>query len=155
LGKEKVKDIVVQIAKPIVEANKMELVDVEYTKEGGQWYLRVYIDKDGGINLNDCEKISTLLSEKLDQEDPISQAYFLEVSSPGVERPLKKIEDYQRFKGRKVNIKTFAPISGRKKFKGELGKVVSDGVIIYIDGEEFTIPLEKIASARLAAEFDW
>jgi len=155
LGKGKIKDIVAQMTGPIAEANGLELVEVEYKKEGGQWYLRVYLDKEGGVDLADCEKVSVQLSEKLDEEDPIPQAYILEVSSPGLERPLKKIEDYQRFKGHKVNIKTFAPVGGRKKFKGKLGEVVSDGVVVYIDDEEFIIPLEKIASARLVAEFNW
>lgn len=155
MGGRKIKNIVKEIAEPIIEENGLELVDVEYVKEGGQWYLRVYLDKEGGVNLADCEKISVKLSKMLDKEDLIPQAYILEVSSPGIERPLKKIKDYRRFKGRTVNIKTYAPLNGRKNFKGELGEVVPDGVTVYIDDKKHVIPLEQIASAKLVAEFDW
>ena len=96
---------------PIVEANNFELVDVEYVKEAGTWYLRIYIDKEGGIFINDCELVSRALSEILDKDDPIEDAYILEVSSPGLGRPIKKDKDFQRNLGDEVEVRTYKPIN--------------------------------------------
>ena len=95
-----------ELIMPIVEANHFELVDVEYVKEAGNWYLRIYIDKEGGININDCELVSRAFSDILDKEDPIEDAYILEVSSPGLGRPLKKYKDFQRNFGEEVEVRT-------------------------------------------------
>lgn len=138
---------------PLVLEQQLELVDVEYVKEGGNWYLRVFIDKPGGVNHTDCEQLSHKLDKLLDEVDPIPQAYYLEVSSPGLERPLKKIDDFIRFKGQKVNITTFAPVAGRKTFTGELGELTEKGVNITMDGRAYVIPMDMLASARLAVEF--
>ena len=94
----------------------MNLVDVEFLKEGANWYLRVYIDKPGGIAIDDCQAVSEQLSDKLDEVDPIKQSYILEVSSPGLERPLKKDSDFERFKGEQVEVKLFQPIERKKDF---------------------------------------
>ncbi len=132
MGKKKVEDVVAELAQPIVEALSFELVDVEFLKEGANWYLRVYIDKSGGIAIEDCQAVSEQLSDKLDEADPIKQSYMLEVSSPG-ERPLKKDKDYERFKGERVEIKLFQPLNSKKVFEGELLGLVGDRVDIKTD----------------------
>ena len=132
MAKKKLEDIVEELAQPIVEALSFELVDVEFLKEGANWYLRVYIDKPGGIAIDDCQAVSEQLSDKLDAADPIKQSYMLEVSSPG-ERPLKKDRDYERFKGERVEIKLYQPLNGRKVYEGELLGLVGDRVDIKTD----------------------
>lgn len=119
MAKKKVEDVVAELAQPIVDALSFELVDVEFLKEGAYWYLRVYIDKPGGIAIEDCQAVSEHLSDKLDETDPIKQSYILEVSSPG-ERPLKKDRDYERFKGEIVEVKLYQPLNGKKIYEGEL-----------------------------------
>lgn len=119
MAKKSVEDIVEELAQPIVDLLSFELVGVEFLKEGANWYLRVYIDKPGGITIDDCQDVSEQLSVKLDEIDPIRQSYILEVSSPG-ERPLKKERDFERFKGETVEVKLYQPINGKKVFEGEL-----------------------------------
>ncbi len=119
MAKKRVVDIISEMAQPIVDALSFELVDVEFVKEGANWYLRIYIDKAGGIGIDDCQRVSQELSDKLDEIDPIKQSYILEVSSPG-ERPLKKARDFERFKGEAVEVKLFQPLNGKKIFVGEL-----------------------------------
>jgi len=142
--------IVQQIALPVVQEAGMELVDVEFLKEGGRWYLRIFIDKPEGIDHEDCRLVSERIDRLLDEKDPISQSYTLEVSSPGIERPIKKLEDYNRFKGKMAVITTFAPINGRKKFSGRIMGTRMGDVVIDIDDAELFIPFDQIASARLA-----
>ncbi len=125
MAKKKVEDIIDEMAQPIVEALAFELVDVEFLKEGANWYLRVYIDKPGGILIEDCQAISEQLSDLLDKKDPIKQSYILEVSSPG-ERPLKKDRDYERFKGELVEVKLYQPLNGKKIYEGELLRLTGD-----------------------------
>ena len=105
---------------PLVEAQRFELVDVEYVKEAGNWYLRVYIDKEGGITVDDCELISRAFSDLLDEADFIEDSYILEVSSPGLGRPLKKEKDYARSMGKELEIRTYRPIDKQKEFYGIL-----------------------------------
>jgi ribosome maturation factor RimP len=119
MAKKKVEEIAAEMVQPIVDALAFELVDVEFLKEGANWYLRVFIDKPGGIAIDDCQAVSEQLSDKLDETDPIKQSYILEVSSPG-ERPLKKDRDFERFKGEIVEVKLFQPLNGKKIFEGEL-----------------------------------
>ena len=107
-----------ELVLPLVEANHFELVDVEYVKEAGTWYLRIYIDKEGGININDCELVSRAFSEILDKEDYIEDAYILEVSSPGLGRPLKKDKDFQRNLGEEVEVRTYNRLTNRKSSWG-------------------------------------
>jgi len=142
--------LVEQIALPIVQEADLELVDVEFLKEGGRWYLRIFIDKPEGISHEDCRFVSERIDRLLDEKVPISHSYTLEVSSPGIDRPIKKVEDYTRFRGRNIVIATFAPINGRKKFSGRLAGTRMGDVVIDMDGAELFIPLEQIASARLA-----
>lgn len=150
---KKVASIVTDLALPLVEQLNLELVDVEYTKEAGRYYLRVFIDKPGGVTLDDCQALSERLDVLLDEKDPIPNAYLLEVSSPGIERPLKKAQDFRRFAGRLARIKTFAPIEGRKQFIGRLLGASDQEVRLQIDDRVVAIALERIASARLVAEF--
>lgn len=135
---------------PLVEAIGLELVDVEIVKEGPRWYLRVYIDRPQGIDLEVCQQVSHLVGEWLDIHDPIKQPYTLEVSSPGLERPLKKVADFERFKGRKVNVTTFAPIDGAKEFSGELVGIEDSAVVLKLKDGERRIPYNMVASSRLA-----
>ena len=106
---------------PIIEKNRFELVDVEYVKEGGTWYLRAYIDKPGGITVDDCEVVNRALGELLDEEDFMEESYVLEVSSPGLGRPLKKEKDFLRSIGEEVEIRTYRAVEGQKEFK-EIGR---------------------------------
>lgn len=131
----------------------LELVDVEYVKEGAHWYLRLYIDKDGGVDMDDCSVISHLVSEILDRENPIPQAYMLEVSSPGLERPLKKDEDFVRFKGSLVMVHTSSPFKGYKKFTGNLVGLINDEIVLEYNEERVAIPRNLIKKAHLALDF--
>lgn len=139
---------------PLVEANNFELVDVEYVKEAGTWYLRIYIDKEGGININDCELVSRAFSEILDKEDPIEDAYILEVSSPGLGRPLKKDKDFQRNLGEEVEVRTYKPINKQKEFVGLLDAWDKETVTLQLEsGEMMTIARADIALIRQYIEF--
>ncbi len=141
---------VTTLAERVTAELGMEVVDVEYKTLRGQAHLIVYIDKPGGVTLSDCEEVNKLLSEALDIEDPISFSYLLEVSSPGVERPLKKPEDYKRFEGSAVQLKTYRKIGGTKNFKGLLKESYENTVLLQTeDGREIEIPFEEIAKANL------
>lgn len=125
MAKKKVEEIVEELVQPIVDALAFELVDVEFLKEGANWYLRVFIDKPGGVLIDDCQAVSEQLSDKLDEMNPIKQSYILEVSSPG-ERPLKKDRDFERFRGEIVEVKLYQPLNGKKVFEGELLGLTGD-----------------------------
>ena len=143
-----------EIVQPIVDAKNFEIVDIEYVKEAGEYYLRVYLDKEGGISLSDCEVVSRELSEILDKKDPIKDNYFLEVSSPGLDRPLKKDKDFERYKGRDVEIKLYKPMNGSKQFEWELVGLTEDNNIkVIIDGEEVDFTRKEVALIRLAIKF--
>ena len=153
----KVTEVVEELAAPIFQELSLELVDIEYVKEGKNWYLRVYIDKDTGVDIEDCGLVSERLSEKLDEVDPIPHNYFLEVSSPGAERPLKKEKDFEKAIGKNVFVKTYEPIDGEKGFEGKLlefdGQHLKIEVKIKTRKKTIDIPYEKVASARLAVVF--
>ena len=139
---------------PIVEGQGFELVDVEYVKEAGNWYLRGYIDKPGGITVNDCEAVSRAFSDKLDEEDFIEESYIFEVSSPGLGRPLKKEKDFARSIGEEVEIRTFRPINRQKEFIGILEAYDKETVTIELEEEEkMQINRSDIALIRLAFDF--
>ena len=116
--KKSIEATIEELVSEITEPLNFEIVDVEYVKEAGEYYLRVFLDKEGGISLNDCEAVSRQLSEVLDVKDPIKDNYFLEVSSPGLDRPLKKDKDFVRYAGRDVEIKLYKPLNGSKQFEG-------------------------------------
>lgn len=138
---------------PILSDHAFELVDIEYKKEGSHWYLRIFIDKPGGITLDDCQAVSEALSRLLDDTDPIPQSYFLEVSSPGLDRVLKKEKDFVRHAGQKVDISLYKPIQGKKKHSGELIGIV--GEEIHIRDKNGTIAFRRtdVSQVRLSVEF--
>ena len=143
-----------QLLTPIMDEYGFELVDVEYVKEGSTWYLRSYIDKPGGISIDDCEKVSRRLSDLLDQEDFIEDAYIMEVSSPGLGRPLKKEKDFKRSLGEEVEIRTYRMIDKQKEFTGILKDYDEDTVTItFADETDKTFDKDDIALIRLAFDF--
>ncbi|MFT8727943.1 MAG: ribosome maturation factor RimP [Liquorilactobacillus ghanensis] len=152
---EKVTDLV----EPILAEHHFELVDLEFVKEGKSWYLRVFIDKIGGINIEECALISDILSEKLDAQDPdlIPQAYYLEVSSPGAERPLKTERDLQRSLNKYIHVSLYQPLDGQKIYEGNLVEITSDYLVLAIMQKQrqlkLKIPRKQIAKTRLAIKF--
>ena len=138
---------------PIIERYSLELVDVEYVKEAGEWYLRIYADKPGGISINDCETVSREISPILDKEDFIAEAYILEVSSPGLLRPLKKERDYERNMGKPIEIRTYKAVDGAKSFVGVLTAYDGDSVTITEDGTRKTFAKKELSLIRQYAEF--
>ena len=151
--KKKIEDIVAEFAGPIANNHSFELVDVEFIKEGTNWYLRIYIDKPGGITIDDCKIVSEEVSDILDKKDPIDQSYFLEVSSPGLDRPLKKDSDFEKFKGELVEVKVYKPIDGRKVFEGELIGLIDNKIIIKIDDEKAEFEKDQVAVVRRVINF--
>ncbi|BAM47594.1 MAG: ribosome maturation factor RimP [Amphibacillus sp.] len=153
--KEQTKEIVM----PLLTEMNLELVDIEYVKEGKDWFLRVFIDKPGGVDIEECGQLSERLSEKLDEHDPIKAAYYLEVSSPGAERPLKTREDLQNQIGRHVHVSLYQHINNEKSYEGKLIAFdESDIVVIEFNDKgrmrQVEIPYDKIAKARLAVSFN-
>lgn len=148
MPKVNVCDLVTKLTEPAIVENNIELVDVEFVKEGTNYYLRLFIDKDGGIGLDDCEKISTIVSDLLDKEDPIQQAYFLEVSSPGLERPLKKAKDFLKYEGHRVIVKTFSAFEGKKKHQGKLGIYNDTNLHLLVESKELMIPWEIVSQVK-------
>ena len=142
-----------ELLQPLVDAHGFELVDVEYVKEAGNWYLRAYIDKPGGIAVDDCEVISRALSDKLDEEDYIEDSYILEVSSPGLGRPLKKEKDFKRSIGREIEVRTFRAIDKQKEFTGILKEFDKDSFTIVMEDNEMTFQRSETALVRLAFDF--
>jgi ribosome maturation factor RimP len=142
------------LVKPLLDAKGMEVVDLEFVHEQGQWVLRFFLDKAGGITLDDCADMSNALGNVLDAADPIPQTYSLEVSSPGIYRPLRKEADYGRFIGERVDIKLYAPQDGRRHFTGTLEAVVEGNVVVESEGKKFILPLSSVAKGRLDPEID-
>ena len=143
-----------ELLMPIIEENNYELVDVEYVKEAGSWYLRAYIDKEGGFTIGDCEKVSRAFSDLLDEHDFIEDAYILEVSSPGLGRPLKKEKDYVRSMGKELEIRTYRALDGEKEFYGILTAYDDKTVTIRQEDESLkTFAKNEIALIRLAFDF--
>ena len=139
---------------PVMEKNQFELVDVEYVKEAGTWYLRAYIDKEGGFTVDDCELVSRQLGEWLDREDFIDDSYILEVSSPGLGRPLKKEKDFKRSLGEQVEVRLYRAADRQKEFTGALAAYDEDTVTLrFEDGTETSFEKKDIALIRLAFDF--
>ncbi len=154
----KVTEQVEELALPVVQELGLELVDIEFLKEGRDWFLRVYIDTpEGNIDIDQCAQVSERLSEELDRTDPIPQNYFLEVSSPGAERPLKKEEDFEKAVGRYIYVKTYEPVDGMKEFEGHLiangPEVLEMQIRIKTRTLTVSIAKDKIAIARYAIDF--
>ncbi|MGF2142889.1 ribosome maturation factor RimP [Vagococcus fluvialis] len=152
-------EIVTDLVTPILDELTFELVDIEYVKEGKNWFLRIFIDKTGGIDINECALVSEKLGEKLDtiDPDPIPQAYFLEVSSPGAERPLKKEEDYEQALGNYINVSFYQTVEGEKQFQGFLESFDKDELTLRVkiktQEKIMTFERKNIAKARLAIQF--
>lgn len=154
----KIKETAEELVMPILEDMNLELVDIEYVKEGKNYFLRLYIDSDTGVDIEECGKVSERLSEKLDEIDPIAHPYFLEVSSPGAERPLKNAADMEKAVGKYINVKTYEPIDDEKQFEGQLaafdGETVTIEIQVKARKKQIKIPYEKVAKARLAVTFN-
>lgn len=142
-----------RLVEPVLERMGYELVLVEFGRERPGMVLRLYIDRDGGVGLEDCERVSREVSAVLDVEDLIDGPFHLEVSSPGVNRPLTRERDFERFKGEQAKVVTLEPRDGRKTFKGRLEGVEQGEVVITVDGQEYRIPLGAIARANLVYQF--
>ncbi len=141
------------LSEPVVSSLGMELIEVEFVTERGRPILRLYVDKPGGVNLGDCEGISREVEALLEVEDPIPGRYYLEVSSPGLERPLRREEDFRRFRGRLARVKLREAQEGRRRFKGRISSVASGRVTLVLEGgEEVELPLAQVAKARLEYE---
>ena len=152
--KKNIANEIEQLVLPITDANNLELVDVEYVKEGGEFFLRIYIDKEDGVSLNECELVTRELNPILDEKDPIKDNYYLEVSSPGLDRPLKKDKDFVKYKGRDVEIKLYKPINGSKLHEGELVGLTEDkNIKVIIDDKEVEFDKKDVALIRLAIKF--
>lgn len=139
-----------QFIEPLFAETPYSIYDIEYCKEGSEWYLRIYIDKDGGIDLDDCEAVTDLINDPLDELDPIKDAYYLEVSSPGIERHLKTAEHYNAALNEKVRIKTYSKVENKKEWVGILTAVTEEGVTLDAEGKEINIPFEMIAKANIS-----
>lgn len=149
----KVTETVTQLALPIVEGAGCTLWDVEYVKEAGQWFLRVYIDKEGGVSIDDCEAVSRPLSDLLDEVDPIEGSYTFEVSSAGADRPLRKPEHFQQLMGAEVEVRLYRPREGRKEFVGLLRGYDDGDVTLEMAGAPVTFEKKEIALVRLYPRF--
>lgn len=154
----KVTSVIEQLVTPIVDELNLELIDIEFVKEGRNWFLRVYIDtKDGGIDIEQCALVSERLSVILDEKDPIEQNYYLEVSSPGAERPLKKEEDFENAVGKFIYVKTYEPVKDMKEMQGYLIAYTEEGLELEVRIKTRKINIfiekEKVAKARLAIDF--
>lgn len=149
----KITERVFALAKPVVEEEGCSLWDVEYVREAGSWYLRVYIDKEGGVGIDDCERISRRLDPILDQEDPIPDSYVFEVGSAGAERELKRPSDFEQFLGSEVEVRLYQPLNGRKAYVGELLGFADGAVTIRCDAKELRFEKPQIAQVRLHVSF--
>ena len=152
MKREAVEEFVSSVVEGIMACTEMEIVDVDYVRER-DWYLRVYLDKPGGVDLDDCQMVSEKLSAVLDEKDPITENYLLEVSSPGLDRVLKKDKDLIRYNGRDVDIQLFKPINGSKQFTGALEGFTDTTIDFTINGESMTFERSAIAQIRLHLDF--
>lgn len=145
----KVTDLTQALAEPIVREAGCSLWDVEYVREGGTWFLRVYIDKEGGVSINDCEAVSRPLSDKLDEADPIQGSYVLEVSSAGADRPLKRPEHFAAYLGQQVEVRLYRAQEGKKEFVGALAGYENGDITLDLGGSAVTFPKKDVAQTRL------
>jgi ribosome maturation factor RimP len=150
----KVAETVTDFVLPIAHSEDLNLIDVQFLKEGSDWVLRIFLEnKDGDLTIEECEKVSRALSVILDEKDPIEKSYILEVSSPGLERPLKTEEDFERFKGELIAVKTFKKINGKKEFVGTLQNFEKEKITLTLTkDEEITIDYSLVARANLTFE---
>ena len=149
---KKITEIVWELAQPVAEENGCQLWDVEYVREAGQWYLRLYLDKEGGVDILDCEAVSRKVSDLLDEVDPIESSYIFEVGSAGAERALKRPGDFAQFMGSPVTLKTYKPRDGRKEFAGTLAGYDNGAVEITVGEQTLRFEKDEIALVRLRVE---
>ena len=149
----KVTDLVTEFSKPIVEANGCMLWDVEYVREGSERFLRVYIDKEGGVDIEDCEKVHRALDPVLDEKDPIAESYHFEVCSAGIERPLKRPSDFEKFMGSPIFVKLYRPVNGLKEIPGILRGYEDGRVTVEAGKQTLTFEKSQVALVRLRVEF--
>jgi len=155
LKKKRVVDIIEEIVSPFLEEKKLELVEIEFVKEGQHRYLRVYLDKDAGLSLDDCQAVSEYLGERLDTLDPIKENYFLEVSSPGIERPIKKDIDFEKYSGKLVEARLYHPLNGEKVIKGKLLGLKDNMILIEREAKgTVEIARDKVSIVKLLINFD-
>ena len=149
----KITEQVWQFAEPLVKENGCSLWDVEYVREGGEWFLRLYIDKEGGVDIDDCENVSRAVDPVLDEKDPIPESYRFEVCSAGLERQLKRPSDFERFMGEPILLKTYQPKNGTKEFSGVLAGYDNGTVTVDMNGTPIAFEKTEIALVRLRVEF--
>jgi len=155
MKRKRVVDLVADIAQPFLAQHGLEFVDVEFVKEGPFRYLRVMIDRNEGVSLDDCSLVSKFLNKELDRLDPIEENYFLEVTSPGVERELTREKDFVRYQDHKVQANLFAPIDGQKVVVGLLKSMVNEELTIEReDGKNIVIPMSKVSLVKLVVDFE-
>lgn len=154
MKKKDIVSLVFKIAKKIADDLGYDLVDVEYTKEFGSFFLKIFIDKPDGVTIDDCQKMSQVLEETLDKDDPIKEAYYLEVSSPGLDRPLKRDQDLKKNFGKEVEIKLYKSFEGKKSYEGILTDFTVDDILISnVKDEILNIPREIISTVKLIIKF--
>src|SRR5512147_2448508 len=160
IAQESVADRARQLLEPVLARDGFDLVEVEWQREGGGWVLRLYVDRAGGVGIDDCQAASRLVETLLDVEDFIEPAYSLEVSSPGVERPIRKPQDFQRFAGQRAKVRAYGPLESaaglppRKQWTGVLRGFADGAVEIDVDGTVHRIPIERVAKAQLEYDFE-
>jgi len=153
MTKTSITESIIQIIEPVIQVESLELVDVEYKKIGQTWTLRVYIDKDQGITVDDCQKISHQIEDMIEIDELIPNPFVMEVSSPGLDRPLKKEKDFLRYRDKAIGIKTFSPIENRRNFQGIIQDCKDQILYLKEEGTSIKISLDKIAKAKLIIEF--
>jgi ribosome maturation factor RimP len=144
---------VAKLLEPILKELELDLFDLIFVKEGNNWYLRIFIDKDYGVDINDCENTSRAIEKILDEKDFITQSYILEVSSPGIDRPLRNQEDFDKFSGEVIDIKLYKALNKRKEFQGVLIGLANDEISIQEDKEILKFDKKDVASCKLAVIF--
>ena len=145
---------VYDVVKPFADELSLDIWDIRYTKEGSAWFLRIFIDKDGGIDITDCENLSRAIDEPLDKADPIKESYYLEVSSPGLGRELTRAEHFEKLNGQQITVKLIRPRDGEKEFVGVLCGYNNGAVTIDIDGDEATFEKSEISKVKLNDDLD-
>ena len=148
MAKKSIEKLIGQMAEPIAENLGYELVDVEYVKEGAAYFLRIYIDKPEGITIDDCSAMNNAIEPEIDRADPITNAYYLEVSSPGLERPLKSDRDFEKYSGESVQLNLFEAMNGIKHYEGKLVGRINDCIIIKDGDKELSFPKEKVSTIK-------
>lgn len=152
-GTEHIVQKLIQLVEPVLGEMEFELVDAEYLRERGRWVMRLYIDREGGVTLEDCVNVSREIGDLIDVKEIVRHEYVLEVSSPGVNRPLKKEKDFYRVIGKRIKVRTFFPDGGRKNFTGHLEDLKDNVLYLSVDGKTMSIPLADIEKANLIYDF--